>query len=65
MSGLRACAVPCPETGHATGPPGRRAEPRNWEYGLKWGTLWGRADLTTLNFVHVPRDRTYPFSDAA
>lgn len=20
--------------------------PRNWEYGLKWGTLWGRLDLT-------------------
>ncbi len=26
---------------------------------------WGPADLTTLNYVHVARDRTYPFSDAA
>ena len=25
---------------------------------------WGPADLTTLNYVHVPRDRTYPFTDA-
>jgi microcystin degradation protein MlrC len=26
---------------------------------------WGPADLTTLNYEHVPRDRTYPFTDVA
>ncbi|MCL4746906.1 MAG: M81 family metallopeptidase [Burkholderiaceae bacterium] len=26
---------------------------------------WGPADLTTLKYVHVALDRTYPFSDAA
>ncbi len=24
---------------------------------------WGPADLTTLNYVHVQKDRTYPFTD--
>jgi microcystin degradation protein MlrC len=26
---------------------------------------WGPADLTTLNYMHVPRERTYPFSEVA
>jgi microcystin degradation protein MlrC len=26
---------------------------------------WGPADLTTLDYVHVPRERTYPFSESA
>ena len=26
---------------------------------------WGPADLTTFNYVHVPRERTFPFSETA